>query len=180
MGPTASPGNASARNKLKRITKQDAILCAHSSFVFCCFWRVLFGYGSRSMRAYSSVLYHLHEAAASSDPHIPRSSYPHYISQLAGNALRARTILLGSVKIISNAIARSIDRRQNIVPRKSAQQRRHVDAKQQVRNASARNKRKRINKARCNRLCSFVNHPFTQLMHRGGNTRSDMSEIAGE
>ncbi len=117
---------------------------------------------------------------SSPHPHILRSSYPHYISQLVGNALHARTISLGSVKIISNAIARSIDLRQNIVPRKSAQQRRHVDAKQQVRNASARNKRKRINKARCNRLCSFVNHPFTQLMHRGGNTRSDMSEIAGE
>ena len=114
--------------------------------MFCCFWSVLFGYGSRSMGAYSSVLYHLHEAAASPDPRILRSSYPHYISQLAGNALHARTISLGSVKIISNALARSIDLRQNILPRKSVQQRRHVDAKQQVRNASARNKRKRITK----------------------------------
>ena len=87
--------NASARNKLKRITKQDAIICVHSCFVFCCFWSVLFGYGSRSMGAYSSVLYHLHEAAASPDPRILRSSYPHYISQLAGNALHARTISLG-------------------------------------------------------------------------------------
>ena len=66
--------NASARNKLKRITKQDIIICAHSSFVFCCFWRVLFGYGSRSMRAYLSALYHLHEAAASLCPHTLVSS----------------------------------------------------------------------------------------------------------
>ena len=41
-----------------------------------CFWRVLFGYGSRSMRAYSNILYHLHEAAASLCPRILTSSYP--------------------------------------------------------------------------------------------------------
>ena len=52
--------------------------------------------------------------------------------------------------MISNAIARSIDLRQNIASRKSAQQRRHVDAKQPVRNASARNKLKRITKQDAN------------------------------
>ena len=80
-----------------------------------------------------------------------------YISQSAGNALHARTISLGSIKIISNTIARSVDLRQNIVPRKSAQQRRHVDAKQQVRNASARNKLKRITK----QDAIFCAHPQT-------------------
>ncbi len=75
-----------------------------------------------------------------------------YISQSVGNALHARTISLGSAKTISNTIARSIDLRQNIASRKSAQQRRHVDAKQRVRNASARNKLKQPQ----NKMPSFV------------------------
>ena len=69
-----------------------------------------------------------------------------YISQSMRNALHARSVSLEPGKMISNVIVRSTDRCQNIVLYKSAQQRKHVDAKQQVRNASARNKFKCITK----------------------------------
>ncbi len=74
------------------------------------------------------------------------SHMPIYFS--IGAKCIARAInFIRNAKAISNAIARSVDRRQNIVPHNSAQERRNVDAKKQhVRNASAWNKLKHITK----------------------------------